>query len=288
MTRSIVQPGLAPRGGRWFWRSALPPAVCFASAQVVLWCAAVSARASFWSTGAFVRWDAFQYLDIAKHWYYVIGCPSVGYPKASVCGNAGWFPTYPLLISGLHRVGVSRPLSAVLLAAAFQLAVLVVVWASLGTRVTVRTVATLFFASSFLSEVYLRAAFPISMCVLFLLLSLVLIARRRWALAAACGAIAAASYPTAVILAPAVVASALLQGRHLLRPSLVVALVTVGGFASVVVVQDLQTHRWDAFFEVQQKYGNGMHEPVSAFVRSLDPPSPPPCARTQTDRKSVV
>ena len=45
-------------------------------------------------------WDICHYQSIAERGYEVYPCdPAVHYPMGDICGNVGWFPGWPLVIS---------------------------------------------------------------------------------------------------------------------------------------------------------------------------------------------
>ena len=71
-----------------------PPLAAFAVARGLLWAASASTGRGWPGAADLSRHDTFLYLGIAKHGYTLFTCPRPG----GWCGNAGWFPLFPLLV----------------------------------------------------------------------------------------------------------------------------------------------------------------------------------------------
>jgi hypothetical protein len=201
------------------------------------------------SPSTWARWDSSYYLDIAAAGYQPLRhCwPETHYPAAAWCGNAGWFPGFPWALSALHHAGVPLPLAAVLVPLAAQLGCIWLLWDWLGG-----SLAALLFAAFFPGNVYLAAAFPVSLFLFGALLLLRGCANERPLLAAAGGALAAVTYPTGVLLAPVALAWGAWRRK---RAAVWAAAGVLGGFVCVLAALQMQAGAWDAYFRIQAHYG---------------------------------
>ena len=159
--------------------------------------------ASFWAialaldTGAinntpWVRWDSNHYLSIASTGYRAAGCGSY------VCGNTGWFPLYPALISLLQRVtGLSGHLAGLLISStSFVLLVLQVYRLARPTfGLSIFVVAL----SVLPGSIYLISVFPLSLASVFVLAYVSASRKGRWLIACLFAFFAVAAYPSAVL-----------------------------------------------------------------------------------------
>ncbi len=244
-----------------FW----PPALAFLLQRLLLSLVAWASGFNPFAASSWVRWDSGHYLSIAGHGYTaLVHCPPEShYPAAAWCGTAGWFPGYPLLIRLLGGSAGSAS-AAALLSAACQLACLVLIWHLLERRHW----PALLLAAFFPGNVYMAAVFPVSLVSLAILSCLALCLADRFCSAALAALIAAACYPTGVLLAPVVAAWALLHRRF---RSLLVPIGSLAGVAAVLAVMQTQTGRWDAYFLVQHKYGFHFGLPFDALFARLKP-----------------
>jgi hypothetical protein len=260
----------------------LPPLLAFLAANALLWHAAASTGHDFFDPRTWLLWDANQYLNQARDGLTLVPCKVPPYPPGSWCGNAGWFPLYPLVVRLLAVTGLPLGWVAVLVAQAACLAMLAVLWHLLGARLRVAAVPCLALAAVFPGMVYDHAPFPISLAGLATLLCLHWLAARRWLAAGLAGAVAAASYPVGVLLV-VVVPVWMAVARRRAGPAgdrigaalLVVGLVTAG-LLVVLAAGRWQTGAWDAYFRVQAHYGNtGLHDPVRTLRQGVAPEPAP-------------
>jgi len=226
------------------------------------------------SADAWSRWDSQHYVDIATSGYELFDCATIHFPRAGWCGNAGWFPAYPLLIGVLTKLGASATFAGALLAALFAIAWLVLLWnAFLDARLTRENVLTLLLAAFWPGAIYQHAVFPISMVTLTTLATMALALRGRAASAGIAGAIGAFSYSTAFLIAPVAAAATLLDTREPMRARLIRAAKIAGpivlGFVAVLATHQVTVGAWDAFFKVQAKYGHGLHSPLSTLGHAI-------------------
>lgn len=235
-----------------------------------MWISAAVAGVRPFSIGSGLRWDAGTYVDIAQHGYYLFRCtdkPGMvdpGTPTDAWCGNAGWFPLYPALIRVLHLTGIPYDAAAYLLSLAAIFGSFVLLWRLLDFRQPV----LLALAALLPGAVYHHLTYPISLGTLALLGAVAALRARSWPWAAVCAAVGAAVYPNTgllVVLVP--VAVAVLWRRWL--PAAGAFLIGVSGWVFTAATFRLETGRWDAYFLIQKKYGNGLHNPVATANRLL-------------------
>ena len=265
--------------GVWLRRLG-PPVVAFVLVRMLLALALARATpfASVWQGSTWARWDSGHYLNIAQHGYDYFPCP---HDAARACGNAGWMPGYPYLMAPLVRAiastagerGVDARPAAIGagVSAAFCLLTLVWLWIFfLKCKLDLHSgVALLFFAVA-PGAVYQHAVFPVSMFLFLALVQAVCLFRGRWVWAGLCGALAAFTYSTGFLLAPVAAACAAIFQTGTLRVRLRASLLSGGisalGFLAVLVLHQLQLGVWDAFVQVQAKYGHGMHNPMDTWL----------------------
>ena len=281
------------RGRYWFL---LAPLVAFLVVNSVLWMAAHVDGFNYWATETWTHWDAYHYLSIADDGYEYVPCTTlelydvgsivtrlqelVGAENVTledVCGNSGWFPGYPALITLVSLAGVTGGQAGVAIAVAFQIATLYALWV-LFLRDSPRPVAflALITATFFFGHVYYRAVFPMSMTTFLLLIHLYLMRERRWLAAGATAAAAAFTYPTAWLLAPVGVAwlwftTTDLERRQRIKAAIVVAAPPLLAIGAVTLLQWLQTDVVGAFFKHQSGFGYGPSLPTERLGRVFSP-----------------
>jgi hypothetical protein len=236
-------------------RSALPLLVGLAALVAVLTTAAVKGFDP-WQSDTWSRWDSGLYEDIARDGYDLFRCPD---KPENWCGDAAWFPGYPWIFGGLHKLGLPLLTAGVLVSWFFALATIVLLWATfLEKRTNSAVLAALVYAAFVPGQIYNFAIFPLSMLAFATVASLWFLYGGRAVLAGIAGAVAALTYPVGVILAPIAAIWFLTRRAKPLADRLVGAATAGGltllGFWIVVVDQALETGRWNAFFLVQEKY----------------------------------
>ncbi|HEY2958827.1 MAG TPA: hypothetical protein VGM21_11570 [Actinomycetota bacterium] len=268
----------AHRDARRWAEAVLPPLLAFLAANALLWHAAASAGHDFLNPGTWLLWDANHYLSQARQGLTLVPCKVPPYKPGSWCGNAGWFPLYPLVVRLVAVTGLPLAWSAVLVAKAACLAMLAVLWRLLGARPGVVALLCLALAAVFPGMVYDHAPFPISLAGLATLLCLHGLARRSWLAAGLAGAVAAASYPVGVLLLVVVPVWMAVAGRRAgpvagqLGATLLVVGLVAAGFLAVLAFGRWQTGAWDAYFRVQAHYGNtGLRDPVRTLRQGVAP-----------------
>jgi hypothetical protein len=230
------------------------------------------------------RWDTGHYLHIARSGYVAVWhCPS-NYLPANLppgnylCGTIGWFPGYPFAVRGLSdATGLPLATAGLVLAWMCWYLVLVLMWRLLAdARTNWTRWMCLLIAAFFPGQIYFAALFPISMCIAAILGCLYLALRTSrpalaWA-AFALGFVAAYSYLTAIVLAPALLITGLLVLRgQRQRQAIIPAVGAAAGFGAVLLTMQLAVGIWDAYFISVKKYRVGAHMPLDTLITRLRP-----------------
>lgn len=260
--------------GRWFG-NLLVPLLSYVASTALTWFSAALAGVDYWTTAARWRWDSEHYLSIASRGYESFRCVD-RYPDFPDvwCGNTAWFPGYPLAIRGVAWFGIPDELAAVLVSELSFLAALVILWGLLGGRRTPNAGGAMALAAVFPGGVYFHAIFPISLCLLGLLILVAGVRRESWWLAGLGGFVALSTHMVGAIGLVALAASLLFGWRRVGWPG---RLARVGGAtalgalaypASLAVIR-LYTGSWTIYFQHQQDaYGQGgLKNPLEQIVR---------------------
>ncbi|WP_211259178.1 hypothetical protein [Dyella japonica] len=271
-------------------RTWAPPLMAMLLVHLVMGMAALHSGASNPMDPAMeARWDSGHYLAIADKGYEFFSCASVpGMDPNAWCGNAGWFPGYPLMIRVASWTGMGAMLAGVVLSALFQLGTLWLVWEKLlGGLWSHRNFLCLLLAAFFPGHIYYHAVFPISVFTFFATLSLCYLLEHQPFSSGAAGALASFSYSTGFLVAPVAFAFALLAKfqRHpsgKLRAGMIAAALSLLGFAAVLALHKLEVGQWAAFFKVQAKYGHGLHNPWHTLRENLAPLAAKPSTWTRS------
>jgi hypothetical protein len=266
----------APSRRARFLLIALPPVLAFVLAHAVDYAAAAHSgfATGFFGPGPWSHHDSRLYLQIAAKGYTLTHCHKHTIPPHSYCGNAGWLPLYPLLIRLFGRLGAPLAWAGKYLAEAFALGTFVLVWLLIGPSWSARSLLALALAAVFPGQVYLFAIFPVSLVAFLSLAFVLLLAGRRYVLAGLAGAAAPWAYPTGFVLAGvAVLYTAIAdRGRSFadwLERALPSAGIAALGVTALLFAYQLWTHAWNAYFLVQAKYGNGLHDPAANFLATF-------------------
>ena len=260
-----------------------PPLVALLAAWAMIAYRSTYGGARLFSPSTYARWDSGHYLHIARTGYYSVTCDPSRLPKELppgdyLCGNIGWFPGYPAAIRGLSEVTrMSVPIAALVVAWTFWYLALLLIWRLLADARSARTRwACLLIAAFFPGQVYMASLFPVSLCIAGILGCLYVALRTTrpayaW-LGFGAGFVAAYSYITAIVLAPALLVTGLVafRGRRRLQ-AIIPAAGAVVGFASVLVTMQIAVGQWDAYFVSVKKYNVGAHMPLDTLRDRLQP-----------------
>jgi hypothetical protein len=254
-----------------------PPILCFVLARSMLHAAALATGNDPSDANAWSRWDSEQYVSIAHKGYELSKCEGIeGYEPDDWCGNDAWLPGYAFLIRLVVQLGHgSFNEAGVMISAGFTLASLLVLWVLfLRAKLSVNNVLVLLLAAFFPGHVYDHAVFPVAQFVFFLMLSLWLYSKRRFAFSGLCALAAAFSYSSGLFLCGAFCLFVLMFERErLFRKPLVELAWPCGGvllgFSAALALQWSQTGVWNAFFRVQQKYAYSPRLPFELWASNF-------------------
>ena len=231
MTATQVLTGSPGRtdGAAPLWRRAGgalgPPLLALVAAWAMIVSRSPYSGRRLFNPSSFARWDSGQYLKIADHGYTAFWHCGPGHlppnlpPGNYLCGTIGWFPGYPFTTRWFSALTtISVPTAALVVGWVCWYLVLFVMWRLLADARSVWSRwMCLLIAAFFPGQVYLAALFPVSFCIAGILGCLYLALRTsRPALAAAgfaAGFVAAYSYITAIVLAPALIVAGLVARR---------------------------------------------------------------------------
>jgi hypothetical protein len=256
------------------WRRAvLPPVAAFAAANLVLVLAAAYGGYGPFAPASWARWDSGIYLDIARHGYQAWTCPAWETAQgATACGTMGWFPLYPALVAPLHAAGAEIQAAGMIVSLVFWLATLVVLWNAFLVRARPRNgLLALGLAAVTPGAFFFHTVYPLSLAAFLIVLCLWFLRDERWAAAGAAGFLAAAAYPTCIVLAPVAVVWLLAVkpaptlGERVRRCALVGGLI-VAGLAAVLLYAQLAVGQWDGWFGVQARFHHGVHVPIGPWL----------------------
>ncbi|GII20659.1 hypothetical protein [Planosporangium mesophilum] len=253
-----------------------PPFLVHLASNVLFWYAAHRHGFDWLKAATHARYDAFQYLSIARNGYRAEHCP----PEMSVpglteaCGNIGWFPLYPLVLRPVHDLfGLDWAVAGVVVAEVCLLGVLLLLWHLLGARATARNVACLALAACWPGAIYYHATFPIALSVLLALVTWTLLSRGWWALAGLAGMLTAMTYSISALIAPAMLAYLFLTRSRgswtWLRQAVVACGLTSLGVAATFALLWHDTGRPMVFMDYHRRWGGGLHNPVTSYRELL-------------------
>ena len=191
------------------------------------------------------------------------------------CGNAGWFPGYPLLMGFVGRLGIGIAPAGLVLAWLFTLGTLVLLWGTfLQRRLESGAVAALVYAAFAPGMVFGYGMYPLSMLAFCTVVYLWLVSRERWGWAGLAGAVVVLVYPVG-LAAPAAVAVYLMVAYRAAPPPIRIrALVLAVGPAVIsiglyLLQLQLAVGHWNAYFLRQELYGHQLREPFASLVHAV-------------------
>jgi hypothetical protein len=230
------------------------------------------------------RWDTGHYVHIARSGYTAVWHCGASHlpqhlpPGNYLCGTIGWFPGYPAAMRGLSTVtGLPLMTAGLVIGWVCWYLVLVLMWRLLADARSIWTRwICLLIAAFFPGQIYLAALFPISLCIAGILGCLYVALRTSrpafaWAGFVA-GFVAAYSYLTAIVLAPALLITGLVvfRGRRRLQ-AIIPAIGAAAGFGAVLLTMQIAVSMWNAYFLSMTKYDVGVHLSLDTLIDRLRP-----------------
>src|SRR5271157_748696 len=150
--------------------------VSFVVSQILLVFVLHFVHYNYFRPDTWSRWDSGIYISIASTGYTLFPCAGkYGYPMTATefCGNAGWFPGYPILIKLLSLAFRNKLLMAVTLSKLFYIfSLLLVLKISEVREFSWRNLLFTSVATFSFSFIYLNAIFPLSAVLFFALAGL--------------------------------------------------------------------------------------------------------------------
>jgi hypothetical protein len=248
-----------------------PPLLAWLTAtSVVLVTCAKDGYPPFAPVTTWERHDAIQYLRVAHLGYNLARCAQLHPPVAGAtwCGDSGWFPLYPWILSGLHHLGLQTGPAALIISWLASLGTLIVLWrAFLAGRPGLSAALALCYAAFAPGLIYNYGEFPLSLAAFCTVCALALLQRGRWVPAGIAAAAAALAYPVGLAVAPACALWLLTDRTASLSRragrATGVLLPTLAGLAVFAVVLQVSTGRWNAYLLVQDRYRHRAQDPFA-------------------------
>jgi hypothetical protein len=230
----------------------------------------------FWNPFTWLRYDSGHYLTIADKGYEFFSCAGkFGYPLDAKewCGNTGWFPGYPVLISLLTQTGLA-PESAAWFITLFSLIFVAAGVARLSgfTKFNASGMVLMALAATWFGSIYYAALFPVSLLLTFLIWGIYFlnINKSHWVVLLSLGA--ALSYSTGFLTGAALGLASLFVIQETKRKWMTCLFCMAAAFSGLAMYF-LHLHYavgyWNAFLLVQEKYGHGLRVPVVSMVQHL-------------------
>jgi len=246
----------------------------FIVSQIVLATVLQYMHYNYFNPENWARFDSWLYLQIADTGYEIFPCAGhFGYPAdaTEICGNCGWFPGYPLLISFFGLFFKNTLIIAGLLSKIFHLLSLYMLIGITNMQIfSLKNILILTIAAFSFSFVYFNAIFPISALLFFSLSAFYFYLKNNsWVTGLFCF-LSSAFYPVGILLSAVFALSILLKINLSLKKRITSLMIpaTMGllGFVFVLLFFQITVNDWAAFFKVQAKYGHGYNFPLVSMV----------------------
>lgn len=247
---------------------------------IVLWFAvmALAARSvgwSVWSTSTWGRWDTGLYLSIAENGYIFENCVDVANRGPDDwCGNSGWFPAYPWMMRFGSWLGFGYDTFGRLVSLVAMVGAWSALWFGfLRRRPLVVGALGMAIAAVFPASVYYGAIFPISSMLVAVLLALWCLDRQRWLLAGLCGAAAAMTYTSGLLVGTIAVVPLLAPSvgdlRARMRATLAVGGPVAIAYLAVLANFEREVGAWNASFKTNASYDLSPTSPITTIRRQF-------------------
>jgi hypothetical protein len=214
--------------------------------------------------------DAGLYINIAEHGSTIFRCTD----SPEWCGNAAWFPAFPGVMRAVSIVTrLSIPAAGALVALAFTVATLVLLWATfLRRRTDVVVALALLYAAFAPGQLFGYMAYPFSILAFLTILYLWLAARGRLVWAGVLAFAIVITYPVGICAPIAVAITLLFAGDaplpERLRRILIAAGPAVLAIGALAAWFDVWTGHWDAPRLVGEKYRNTLQDPLAPIFHA--------------------
>ncbi len=251
--------------------------LAFLATQGILACILAYMDYSYFNNLNWIRADSGHYLAIAKKGYEFMSCsgiPGFGDDSIYFCGNTGWFPGYPYLIRLATYFGGSAEVLGAIISKVFLVGTLILILVLADVKsFSFKAFLLLFSACFFFGGIYYNAVFPISAVLFFVLLAFYFVMRHNLWAGSLSILICSFLYPTGFLLAVVIVTYLVLieRSQFLLNAKKAVLPLASGllGVLLFFTILHFEVGHWDAFIKVQDKYGHGIHNPITNIYKSF-------------------
>lgn len=227
------------------------------------------------NTGNFSRWDSGLYATISESGYIVEKIDNTDVLN----GTCGWFPLMPFLAFVLRLLFGLGFHDAAFIISFISTFALIITFLSIIDKFGENSISKewgLFFLLSFTGNIYLAAAFPLSLCLLFMNLSILCILQKKYVLSGLFCFISCLSYSTAFLYCGVLGCYLIyecIKEKESLKNFIIKVLkapvLGFMGFLTVHIIIFIATGNIKAFFLTQKKYGHGIHNPIKTLCGFL-------------------
>lgn len=241
----------------------------------------------FFDLHNWTQWDQSHYLDIAESGYKAFLCPpESGFNSGDWCGNAAWFPFFPLLISGLTKLSYNQINSVYIGLAISNSCFLLLLFHAMpllsqdigckqkSQNILFRSLLFIFFPAS----IFFHANYPLAVALLAASYSLHFSYNKNPLASIPFSFLSCVSYPPMLALTfPLALCSLNIvftrrseqtKYHHVFYWTLCV-ITPLASYYFAQLYIDLNTGISHSFKLVGEKYGHGLHNPIYAFKSVL-------------------
>jgi hypothetical protein len=224
---------------------------------------------SYTLPSTWIRWDSGYYIQIAERGYEYFSCAGhFGYPLDAIdmCGNAGWFPGYPIILRLFSVLPFSiHDLSPWISRLMFFMSLVLFSKTANVSRITFRNVVFMLIPAFWFGFIYFNNTFPNSTVLFFILLAFYsYMGDKKWLLYFSC-VMASLSYPTGILVSAVVSITMFLSSNAKVMnrgSTLLPAFFGMIGLFLFFAYLQYDVGDWSAFFNIQKKYNHGIHNPI--------------------------
>ena len=224
----------------------------------------------------FARWDSGIYASISENGYMIETIEG----KDTLNGNCGWFPLYPFLIFLLKK-GFNLDFNSASLIICTVSIILINYMIQkiieLNDIDEINPMVCILFSLLFFGSIYLVAAFPMSLCIVLMVISVYFINAKKYFLSGIFCFLTCMTYSTAFLFCGALglyIISEAIQEKVTFKKFIIRCIVSpvfgFMGFWFSQFIMFLYTGNYKSFFMTQKKYGHGLHNPFITLGKFLE------------------
>jgi len=214
------------------------------------------------------KWDTGLYFDIVKNGHRIEPC---SYDPNKVCGNAGWAPLYSFIIRFLQFVfNLEIKMAAYLASNFFYLSYLLVVSKMIVKSIDFKSLLLLLIAVIMPGYIYAHAYFPMSLCLLSLVLVIKGILENKIGLVILFSSILTWSHSSGFFIIPILTLYYGLKWMQERKADNFYQIIkgvlpSILSFLGLLFYDKMVTGKWNAMFLTQEKYGHHLQSPIKLF-----------------------